>query len=319
MRQKSATSSSSARALGSMPSPCSSASLSGRELPQARSAASCAAGRRPPPSRVSSLCTSQGGLGGRARDEFDESGFDLGPRREGLGRNAEAGCGAWCATGPAPRAAHSPCRPAWRRCGRATSRWNISTSRSNQGGQGSVLSQPMRSGVRDAVGQIGDDAGRRVEARACYSRRPAHRRRSRRAGPDSARRCRARAGRHRSSFSMATTRAAPSSEQRTGEAAGTGTDLDDGRCFERTGGAGDAARQIEIEQEVLAEALARGQAEARITSRSGGKPSGVLTRASSAGAAHGVGEAQRLDQAARAGACPCRQGRRRCRGRARCA
>ena len=43
----------------------------------------------------------------------------------------------------------------------ATSRWNISTSRSNQGGQGSVLSQPIEEGRGDAIGQVGDDAGGR--------------------------------------------------------------------------------------------------------------------------------------------------------------
>ena len=46
-------------------------------------------------------------------------------------------------------------------------------------------------------------------------------------------------------------------KQRPGEAAGPRANFDDGRSFERSGGAGDAAGEIEIEQEILAEALAR--------------------------------------------------------------
>jgi hypothetical protein len=46
-------------------------------------------------------------------------------------------------------------------------------------------------------------------------------------------------------------------QQRTGEPAGSWADLDNCRLIERRGGARDPARQIEIEQEMLAEALAR--------------------------------------------------------------
>ena len=45
-------------------------------------------------------------------------------------------------------------------------------------------------------------------------------------------------------------------EQRAGQAAGAGTDLDHGDAVERAGGARDAAGEIEIEQEILAERLA---------------------------------------------------------------
>ena len=48
-------------------------------------------------------------------------------------------------------------------------------------------------------------------------------------------------------------------QKRAGEAARSRADLDDGHAFEGSGGAGDAARQIEIEQEVLAEALLGGE------------------------------------------------------------
>ena len=48
-------------------------------------------------------------------------------------------------------------------------------------------------------------------------------------------------------------------EQRSGEAAGPWADLDDGRAFERSRGAGDAAGEIEVEQEILAEAFPRGK------------------------------------------------------------
>jgi len=41
-------------------------------------------------------------------------------------------------------------------------------------------------------------------------------------------------------------------QQRAGEAAGAGPDLDGGADGKVTGGAGDAARQIQVEQEMLA-------------------------------------------------------------------
>ena len=47
-------------------------------------------------------------------------------------------------------------------------------------------------------------------------------------------------------------------KQRPGQAAGAGADLDDGRVIERSGGAGNPAGQIEVEQEILAEPLACG-------------------------------------------------------------
>ena len=65
-------------------------------------------------------------------------------------------------------------------------------------------------------------------------------------------------------------------EQRAREAAGTGADLDHGAALERAGGAGDATRQVEIEDEVLAEAFLGAESpRSRITSPSGGKPSGL--------------------------------------------
>ena len=47
--------------------------------------------------------------------------------------------------------------------------------------------------------------------------------------------------------------AAPGREDRAGQAAGSGPDLDHGRVLERPGRAGDAAGEVEVEQEVLAE------------------------------------------------------------------
>ena len=88
MRQKSPTASSSARALGSMPSPSSRASLSGvicrsdersilRLWPKAAAVT------------FSSAEISQGGLRRLARHELDQSGIDLGPRREGAAGKRE--------------------------------------------------------------------------------------------------------------------------------------------------------------------------------------------------------------------------------------
>jgi hypothetical protein len=51
--------------------------------------------------------------------------------------------------------------------------------------------------------------------------------------------------------------ARPGGEERPRQPAGTGADLDDGGLVERPGGAGDAAGQVEIEEEVLAERFAR--------------------------------------------------------------
>ena len=49
------------------------------------------------------------------------------------------------------------------------------------------------------------------------------------------------------------TRRAPLREQRAREAARAGADLDDGHAVERAGRARDAAGEVEIEQEILAE------------------------------------------------------------------
>ena len=49
-------------------------------------------------------------------------------------------------------------------------------------------------------------------------------------------------------------------QQRAGEAAGAGPDLDHVGMVERRRGARDAARQVEVEQEILAERLLRARA-----------------------------------------------------------
>ena len=49
-------------------------------------------------------------------------------------------------------------------------------------------------------------------------------------------------------------------EQRARQPAGSGADLEHRDAFERAGGARDAAGEIEIEQEILAERLAGGEA-----------------------------------------------------------
>src|SRR6185437_11185980 len=48
-------------------------------------------------------------------------------------------------------------------------------------------------------------------------------------------------------------------EQRAGQSARTGADLDHGCVFERARGAGDPRRQIEVEQKILAERFSGGQ------------------------------------------------------------
>ena len=137
----------------------------------------------------------------------------------------------------------------------ATSRWNISTIMSYQGGQGSALSQPIRSCGRDVVGQVGDDLGSfateqrpRVEgqARRLHDLEPA--------------------GIARGNFLQGGDRALvmldgddalrAEREQRARQPARAGTDLNDGGVLERPGGTRDARGEIEVEQEVLAQRFA---------------------------------------------------------------
>ena len=92
----------------------------------------------------------------------------------------------------------------------ATSRWNISTARSNQGGHGSTLSHPTKQRRGDVVGQIGDDAHGPAGEQRARIERAARRPRRFRAGRDNARRSPASAAIARSSRSTAMTRAAPS-------------------------------------------------------------------------------------------------------------
>ena len=56
------------------------------------------------------------------------------------------------------RAGRRPSLPGAATMRSATSRWNISTSRSYQGGHGSAVSQCDQQRGRDVVGQVGDDA-----------------------------------------------------------------------------------------------------------------------------------------------------------------
>ena len=51
----------------------------------------------------------------------------------------------------------------------------------------------------------------------------------------------------------------PRREQGAGKAAGAGADLDHGHVVERTGGAGDAAGEVEIVEEILSERLLGGE------------------------------------------------------------
>ena len=89
-------------------------------------------------------------------------------------------------------------------------------------------------------------------------------------------------------------------EQGAGEAAGTRPDLDDCDPFERPRRAGDAPGQIEIEQEVLPEAFLCRQSE-RADDLAKRRQSVRCAHAPRLCArAHGGGEAQRLDETARA-------------------
>ena len=115
-----------------------------------------------------------------------------------------------------------------------------------------------------------------------------------------------------------------------GETAGARPDLDDGCAGEIAGAAGDAARQVEIEDEVLAEALPGVEADACGSPRPGvgghprqrhaGRGSRVVVgHVPDAPRGHPGGGLERGDQARWRGASGAGERRRRCRGPARCA
>ena len=135
----------------------------------------------------------------------------------------------------------------------ATSRWNISTSRSYQGGHGSSGEPGDQQRGRDVVGQVGDDARRcAAEMRARIERRA----RRRRSTVEAAGIARGDLRERRDRAVVALDRDdAPRAlrEQRARQSAGPGADLDHVDAVERAGGARDAGGEIEVEQEVLAE------------------------------------------------------------------
>ena len=109
----------------------------------------------------------------------------------------------------------------------------------------------------DVVGQVGDDPGRRAAGERRAGRSPARRRRRPRAGRDNARRSRrAPAGSARRARSRRP-RAAPAASSARVRPPGPGPTSMTVASVERPGGARDAAGQIEVEQEVLAERLLR--------------------------------------------------------------
>ena len=87
------------------------------------------------------------GEGRGARPEVNHRRGHLRRRHESRGRHVEDHLGLACASPPAQRAVHRPRRRRAATMRSATSRWNIRVMLSYQGGQGSALSQPMRSGV----------------------------------------------------------------------------------------------------------------------------------------------------------------------------
>ena len=121
----------------------------------------------------------------------------------------------------------------------------------------------MRRGVRDAIGQVGDDACRRRQAEGAIVDLT-------RIGGDNVEPAQDRAVGHIPQGGEAALVLLDGDDagrafdkQRSGQAARPGPDFDDGRSFERSCGAGDAAGEIEIEQEVLTEALAALKARTR--------------------------------------------------------
>ena len=108
-------------------------------------------------------------------------------------------------------------------------------------------SEQQRGG--DVVGQVGDDLARRWAERRRVNRQcvPSNE-------VEAPWICRPQLGEGGETAWVALDRddaARAFSEQRTGQAAGTGADLDDRGLVERAGGAGDPARQVEVEEKIL--------------------------------------------------------------------
>ena len=136
----------------------------------------------------------------------------------------------------------------------ATSRWNISTSRSYQGGHGSSVSQPDQQSGGDVVGQVCDDARRRVAESGARIEVESI------AGDDleAARIPRGDLFERGDGAVVALDRDHPTragGEKRAREPARPGTDLDHVHALERTGRARDAGGEVEIEKKILPERL----------------------------------------------------------------
>ena len=133
----------------------------------------------------------------------------------------------------------------------ATSRWNISTSRSNHGGHGSVGAS------RSAAASRCCRAGWRRCARGPPTRGLADRgQRVAAIDFEPARIARGDFAERGDGAVVALDRDNPARalrEQRTRQAARPGADLDHGDAVERPGGAGDPPGQIEVEEEILTE------------------------------------------------------------------
>ena len=161
--------------------------------------------------------------------------------------------------------------PASPRCARATSLLEHQRERLYQGGQ-SVDGEPAdQQRRRDVVGQVGDDPRRRPPASAAQSTASASASIDGRGGRDSAPRYPPRRGSARRSRSIAMTWLAPSARSARVRPPGPGPTSTTVTPSSGAGGARDAPRQVEVEQEILAERPCRPRGRgAAITSRSGG-------------------------------------------------
>ena len=169
----------------------------------------------------------------------------------------------------------------------------------------------------DVVGQVGDDPDRRRQVRQRVERQGVALEHGQPAGPGGGD-----LGERRQAAGVALDRddvAGALGEQRAGQAAGAGADLEHVAGGEVAGAAGDLGGQVEVEQEVLAERLARREAVRGDDLAQRRQAVGAVMPRPRPGRAHVARELQRGDQARRVGDGPGRRCRRRCRGRARCA
>ena len=248
-RTKSATASSSARAVGGMPR----RSRTSTGLAKALLKALRSILRRWP--KAAAVTRSSGRKSARrpsGRPQLHHRGHDLGGRNEGGGRHVEQALHRADMLGQDGQASVR----LGARLGRQAVDDLLLEHQDHVGDLVGLVQPADQQRRRDVVGEVGDDPpGRRGRAMSDRSSRASASTRSRR---PSATACKLLQDRDGAGIDFDRHDAGGAFEQQGArQPAGTGTDLDHQALIERRGSPRDAPRQVEIEQEMLAEPLAR--------------------------------------------------------------